>query len=121
MSGAFKRGDAVIILSVLTVCLCLFLRRYAPTEQKRAMIYESGKLIHVVELDDGPKTEEIKIKGATLIIENGTVRYSEADCPDKLCEKFGRLSSPGDTASCVPNKTVVTVISDGGEPDIITY
>lgn len=121
MSGALKRGDAVIILSVLTACLCLVLLRYAPSECKKVNIYESGELTHVAELSTDSGYSEIKINGGTIIIENGTVRYANADCPDKLCEKFGRLSFPGDTASCVPNKTVVTIVSGESEPDIITH
>ncbi len=121
--SAVKRGDAVIILSLLSVSLCLILLRYAPSEQKTAKVYENGKLTHVIDLNSVNKKQEIKINGAILTVENGTVCYSSSNCPDKLCQKFGKLSLNGDTASCVPNKTVVTVTSDKDDksPDIVTY
>lgn len=120
---AVKRGDAAIILAALSVSLWLILLRYAPSEHKTARVYENGKLTHVIELDSSSEKREIKINGGVLTVENGSIRYSSSDCPDKLCQKFGELSRNGDTASCVPNKTVVTVTADksDGMTDIITY
>ncbi len=122
MNG-LKRGDALIILLTLSLSLFLILLRYSPSEQKTAKVYQDGKLTHIIDLNNSKGKQEIKINGSVLIVENGVVYYSESDCPDKLCEKFGKLSSNGDTASCVPNKTVVTVTSDKSEdePDIMTY
>lgn len=123
MRAPFKRGDAVIVLSVTIVCLCLILLRQTPSGHRTAKVYENGSLTHVIDLDETAGKREIKINGGTLTVENGSIFYSDSSCPDKLCEKFGKLTSPGDTASCVPNRTVVTVSSEesGNEPDVITY
>lgn len=118
-----KRADALIILIVLTVSLCLFLSKYRQTDTKIAKVYQDGKLIHTVELEKSADRYEIEIKGSVLVVENGEIYYKNSDCPDKLCEKFGHLSSNGDTASCVPNKTVVTVEAKESSfvGDIMTY
>lgn len=58
-----------------------------------------------------------KLNGGTntLVIENGQAWISEADCPDKLCVKQGRIQYTGQCITCLPNKLTVTV--EGGEDD----
>ena len=46
-------------------------------------------------------------------IRDGAIRFIESDCPDHICENAGFLSRRGDTAACLPRRTVLTVI--GGE------
>ena len=48
----------------------------------------------------------------TLIVENGEIYFSNSQCPDHLCEGFGRISYDGDMASCLP-AGVIVVISEG--------
>ncbi len=47
---------------------------------------------------------------ATLLIENGSIRFINSVCPDGLCENFGRLSSEGEWALCAPGNVMVRVI-----------
>lgn len=49
----------------------------------------------------------------TLVIEGGSVYVTDASCPDRLCEKQGRISKNGETIVCLPNRVVITV--QGGE------
>ena len=49
--------------------------------------------------------------GVTVAIENGTARISHSPCPDRLCVKTGRLTKNGQTAVCLPCKTVVKIES----------
>ena len=50
-----------------------------------------------------------------LVIENGEAWLSEADCPDLLCVKMGKIRFNGQTITCLPNRLTVTV--EGGESD----
>lgn len=118
-----KRADALIVLVALCVSLCLFLSLYGKSGAKTAKVYQDGELICTVKLDEVKGKTQIEIKGSVLVVENGEIYYTNSDCPDKLCESFGHLKENGDTASCVPNKTVVTVEESEKEndADIITY
>lgn len=49
----------------------------------------------------------------TLVIEEGSAHVTDASCPDRLCEKQGRISANGETVVCLPNRVVITV--QGGE------
>ena len=57
----------------------------------------------------------ITYDGETVLVadlsRDGAIAFVDATCPDKICEKAGALSRVGETAACLPRKTVVTVIS----------
>lgn len=45
----------------------------------------------------------------TLVIENGTARVIEADCPDQVCVRQGAVQYAGESIVCLPHRLVVTV------------
>lgn len=56
---------------------------------------------------------EGKEKGRNfLIIENGTARIEDADCPDKLCVKMGRISQNGQSLICLPHEVIVEIVAE---------
>lgn len=124
MKKFIKKGDIIIIVCVLVICALMFLPRlFNKSGTLVATVYENGEITHEIELDKITESYELKINGGVLLLENGAVSYIEADCPDKICVKTGTLRKGGDTASCVPNKTVVKVSNKKAEKDIdvITY
>lgn len=122
MKSYIKKGDVLIIVVLIFMSLCLLLKNFAQNDGDRyARVYENGQLVYTIDLNE-KREYVIEINGGELHIDNGTVEYENSDCPDKTCESFGKLSRIGDTASCVPNRTVVIVVgADDDQPDIITY
>lgn len=47
-----------------------------------------------------------------LVIKDGKAYIKEASCPDKLCVNQGKVSYNSESLICLPNKLVVTVVSD---------
>lgn len=45
----------------------------------------------------------------TVVVKDGTVYVSAADCPDKLCVKQGSISRRGQSVVCLPHGLVITV------------
>ena len=74
---------------------------------------------------DGEETERhaltqngrYPLNGGTnlLVIEDGEAWVEEADCPDKLCVRQGKVRYTGQSIVCLPNKLSVTV--EGGASD----
>ena len=52
-----------------------------------------------------------------LVVENGEAWVSEADCPDKICMRMGRISRDGEFIACLPNRLIVVV--EGGEQALV--
>lgn len=124
MKDFFKKGDLIIIIAVVLLCMLLYLPRLlGKGENLTATVYEDGEITHSVNLNEITESYEIKINGGILLIENGSVSYSYAACPDKTCMKAGKLKNAGDMAACVPNRTVVTVTKEknNSKIDTITY
>ncbi len=48
-----------------------------------------------------------------LVIDSGDAYLSDADCPDKLCVRQGRVHYTGQVITCLPNRLTVTI--EGGE------
>lgn len=121
MKGLIKKGDIIIILLIGVISLCLLFEAFSYDGNKYAQIYENGELRYTVDLSKSEEYE-ISVTGGKLLVKNGEICYIESDCPDGTCESFGWLSRVGDTASCVPNRTVVTLVGeDEDAPDAITY
>lgn len=124
MKHFLKKGDVIIILASVILCAFMLLPRLFGGDGKLiARVYENGKVTHEINLGEVSESYEIEISGAVLLVENGAVSYKNADCPDKTCMHFGKLTKAGDTASCVPNKTVVTLTKakTDSKIDVITY
>jgi len=117
-----KKGDVIIILSAIIIILILLIPRMtSKSDNLIAEIYENGKLTHSVKLNDIDKPYEISINGGKVRLEKNAISYIEANCKDKTCISFGKLTKAGDTASCVPNKTVIVLKGNKKSIDVITY
>ncbi|MCD8159943.1 MAG: NusG domain II-containing protein [Clostridiales bacterium] len=44
-----------------------------------------------------------------LVIEDGTACIEDADCPDRLCVKQGKIRYAGDSLICLPHSLVVEI------------
>ena len=115
---AFKRYRLDILLIALLILLSLsflLLRHLTQVEGAVAVVEVNGSVVGRYPLSvDG----EFVLNGGTnrLIIEDGTARLVESHCPDRTCEKKGRISYVGQTIVCLPNRLSVTVTgeSDNG-------
>ena len=54
-----------------------------------------------------------------LVIEDGAAYLTDADCPDKLCVKQGKIRVSGQVITCLPNRLTVTVYGVDGGVDIV--
>mgnify|MGYP003290493703 FL=1 len=109
--GLFKFNDIVIIATICIIAVCLLFSENANQAKAVAVISVDGEEVQRVDLTDCDNTT-LTLKTTpvvTLEIIDGKIRFINSDCPDKTCEKSGFLSKVGDTAACVPAKTVVTV------------
>ena len=121
-SRLFRKNDLIIILTVALAAAAFIVFLRAGDEPLRADISVDGKTVESIDLSKVTDRIEIQPRGAEkvlIVAENGKIRFEHSDCPDKLCVKQGELYRKGDTAVCLPEKTVISVT--GGSLDALTY
>ena len=113
-----KKGDILLILLITGVLAVIVYMTQWNTTSANA----SGKLIAVIKHDDtiirtidlnsiqGSKTIQVDgVYHATIVAENGRIRFQDSDCPDKTCVKTGWLDHRGEIAVCMPNKVIISI------------
>lgn len=74
-------------------------------------IVQDGEVLYRLDLSEHKETETIEIayEGGknTILIENGQICMSHADCPDQTCVKMGWLKSASLPIVCLPHHLVI--------------
>ena len=118
--------DAIPIVCILLIAglLMWFLAGQATSSAGATVnIWQDGTLIESHPLyPESPIT--ITISDAytnVIVIDNGTVSFTQSDCPGEDCVHSGSISHSGQTLVCLPNRVSVTITAadtqDG--PDVI--
>ena len=107
---SFRRGDAVAMIGVVLAALILlvvFLRFSTSGTQSAVCIYQEGKQIRELTLDqDGEYTVQGKYLNR-VTVRDGRVCVSESDCPGEDCVHSGWISRPGQSIVCLPNRVEI--------------
>ncbi len=110
-----KRLDIWLIAGVLLLALGVWGFLWITRDEGAFAVVEiDGDEVARYSLEK-PLTEEIASPWGTnlLVVENGTAKIVEADCPDKLCVNQRAIRYQGESIICLPHK--VTVRIEGGE------
>lgn len=66
------------------------------------------------EIKTGKNDENINV----VVIENGKVRVTEADCPDGICKDYRPISYVGQTIICLPHKVVIEIVGESTDIEL---
>ena len=110
-----RRADLIVIASLLLLALALYLILGA----LRTVGGEVVVRVDGVETERHALTEDgtYPLNGGSniLVIGEGQAWLTEANCPDLLCGRQGKIRYTGQSIICLPNRLTVTV--EGGESD----
>lgn len=146
---AMKWGDYVLIVLILVICAGLWASlvfRFSAKGQEAEISYD-GKVILRVDLTSKKNTfiasdinnmqvtfkdGEVIDNGRVIVFEsndihfklffnNNMVKFTQSDCPDKVCVNTGMISKTGQVAACIPAKILVKIAggTDNDGLDII--
>ena len=118
----FRKGDIAVIAVILIVAAAFYFFTVSDSDKLEAVITVDGEIIETIELDAEKEKRLISLKTnpeVIIAVENGAIYFEESGCDNKLCVLCGKLTKKGDTAVCLPAKTVVTV--KGADVDAMTY
>ena len=124
MKSKKNRNDFVLILVLLAVILIGFLvvRLQRQKDAFTVDVSVDGTTVATYRLDEEIDTWIDGYQGGQnhLVIQDGCARIEEADCPDKLCVKAGKIQYTGQTITCLPNRLTVTVVGRDGGVDLVS-
>ena len=120
------KKDIILLLGILLVSFMLWtipilLSKDAPALVK---VFQDGREIGTYSILEEqtvsiPYNEE---NYNLLLISNGQVSVSDADCPDGLCVRQRAIMRNGESIICLPHKLVIQIESkEERELDTVTY
>ncbi len=119
----FKLGDVfIIIVIVVTALLMLGLYIKKDTAGKTAVITQNNVILKRIRLDQLTERFTMDYAGqypGTLEAENGSIRFSNAECPDQVCVHTGWISRPGQIAVCLPAGVIIKIEGESDDMDIL--
>lgn len=108
------KNDIKLVFLLLLVSLAILgVMQLLKQEGGMALVTVDGEEVASYSLNKNGRYEITGVDGGknTLVIEDGQAYISQADCPDELCVKTGRVQYDGETIVCLPHKVVVTIKS----------
>ena len=107
------KGDVIFMISAfLFGVILLIMMRSFMHKGKRIKVSIDGKVVLVASLEEDKEYSFDGYNGGfnTVVVKNNKAYIKEADCPDRLCVKQGKISKTGETIICLPHRLIVEVI-----------
>lgn len=110
-----------LLLAAVAASAAVLLLRGRGEDDPVARITRDGVLLEEIELNkvDQPYTLTFEDgSGRNVItVEQGRIRVSEADCPDRVCVDQGWISDGTVPIVCLPHRLMIQIKGGGGELD----
>ena len=114
-SGKTLTADLAVILGLLLLAGILYLLLNVNRPEGGVAVVRVNGVVTERHPLNADGTFPLNGGSNILVIRDGQAWLSEADCPDKLCVRQGRIHYSGQVITCLPNRLTVTV--EGGESD----
>lgn len=102
-----KKGDIVIILSVLLLALVSSVLIFTGVKTGTTVtVKENNELVYTGSLFDN---KVIRLDGNTVEIKNGKVSVTQADCKNQICVNHKAITEKGESIICLPNKVIAEI------------
>ncbi len=105
----------ICLIAVIIVCvICIIIQSISGQVGKQAVVKVDGETVCIIDLN---KNQTVYINGSNnikleIICENNSIYVNHSDCPDKICEQKGKISSTNQNIICLPAKTVIEIIGN---------
>lgn len=109
------KADILVMVLIAVIAILFFLISYftGQLSDGKVIIIQDGMRIGSYSLKEDRTISVSGEEGYNLIlINNGNVKVSDADCPDKLCIKQQTIERNGESIICLPHKLVVLIESE---------
>ena len=102
-----KKGDIIIILSVLGLILALSLFLFFGKDNGALVtVTRNSEVIKSVPLNEDTV---IDIETNIIIVKDGKAFVSEANCKNQVCVNHKPITEKGEVIACLPNKVIIEI------------
>lgn len=124
---------AGVILAILISCalvLVLWRNTAGADTSYLACIYQDGRLLQTIPLDQVQETYAFTLEATvggsnTIEVSPGGIAITQADCPDQICVRQGRITDSLLPITCLPHRLVIELkradTSADDLPDALAY
>lgn len=109
-----------VIISAAGILIFTLLGMNAAHDAVRVIIKRDGDVLASVPADIETLYEVNGDYRNVFEIKDGVVSVKFTNCPDKSCERMGKIDSGGEVIVCAPNKVSVYIEGIDGEIDAYT-
>lgn len=112
-------NDLILVVSVIIIAFALFFFYYSGESGEYVVVNINGIEVerHSLKIDG---TFSLNNGSNILVIQDGKAYLIEANCPDKLCVKQGKIDKTGQCITCLPNKLTVTIVGGNKGVDLVS-
>lgn len=104
--------DVALIVGIIALCAGGII--FLVTNSKQggsATISVDGEVVKTFSLDEDTEYVVDTDKGVNkVVIKDGMVSVTNADCPDKVCVNHTPIDETGETIICLPHKLVIEIV-----------
>lgn len=106
-----KKGDIILSVGIIVLAVAfIFSFSLFKVGGKRVVIMVDGEIFGEYSIYDDREIEVKTERGVnTVVIRDGKVSVSDADCPDKYCVNHVAVDETGETVVCLPHRMIVEV------------
>ncbi len=123
MRNDFKKADFIIFLVVLSIAVIFLIGKIfrKVDNYKGVVVRISGEEMYYFDKPGEWKISNKDGKYITTLHYDGVfIWVTESNCPDKICEKTGKVK-PGGSIICVPNRTLIEFKKTNLNIDVETW
>ncbi len=119
----FRKTDFILIVLIIAIAfVCIFFLKYKQgstesTDTAEAQYYVvievAGEEIARLPLDENTTySVDQEDMHNVVVIEDGSVYMSEADCPNQNCVRQGKITQVGEPIVCLPHQVIVMIVME---------
>ena len=102
-------GDVAAAAVLLAAALLLWLTLFSGAAAETAVVLRDGEELARLDLRGFGQAEYAPAPGVVIRYGEGGAAFVESGCPDQVCVRTGRLTSPGQSAVCLPQRIVLRI------------
>ena len=118
-----KKNDVLLIGAILVLALiAILVISLTKADGSKVVITVDSEIYQTLDLNTDQTVTIVGNDGRLNVVEikDGTVKMSQADCPDKLCVNHRDIHYNHETIVCLPNKVVLEIMDgEASELDMI--